>query len=87
MGRAGQMLGGLWFKVSALLSHASCSPIAMLLLLLLLPECSYTQLSHSRDLPPPQACFWGHLLGWEGVHGWGCSAPGDEFDATSKRYS
>lgn len=57
------MLGDLCFKVFVLLSHTSCSPTAMILLLP--PGCSYTQLSHSTDLPHPQACFWGHLLGLE----------------------
>lgn len=79
--------GGLWFKGFVLLSHASHSPTAVLLVLLPLPWCSHAQLSCSRDLPHPQACFWGHLLGLGGVQGWGYTASGDEFGATSKRHT
>lgn len=81
MGRAGQALGDLRFQVFGLLSHSTCWPTAMLLLLL--PQCPRAQLSHSRDLPPPQACCWGHLVGLGGGQGQGRSDPGDEPGATS----
>lgn len=71
MGRAGQMLGGLWFKVFVLLSHASCSPIVMLLVLHLFPWCSQAQLSHSRTCPIPRPASGDTSWGWE------ASRPGD----------
>lgn len=47
------------------------------------PSCPCAQLSRNGDLPPPQACCRGHLVGLGGGQGWGHSAPGDEPGATS----
>lgn len=57
--------GALWFKDFILLSHASCSPTATLLVLLLLPWCSYTQLSHSRTCLIPRPASGDTSCGWE----------------------
>lgn len=78
MGRAGQMLGGLWFKVFVL-SQANCSPRAMLLL-------PWGPAAGNCLIPRPGSPFWGLLLGLGGIQGWGYSIPGDGFGATSKRH-